>query len=435
MHLPIDHEEAQLYSAPRGTIDILPKDQPYWRYLREQIYRVVALFDYRQIDVPVFEDTALYVRGVGEGTDIVDKEMYSFVDKGGREVTLRPEFTAGIMRAYLQRGMKTLPQPVKLFSIGPIFRYERVQAGRYRQHTQFNVECIGELDPAVDVEVMCVAWQLYSALGFEGLSFQLNSTGCPKCRPGYLRALVDYYRGHVDEICGDCKRRLVRNPLRLLDCKKAECQPVIAAAPRSQDFLCPECQEHFETLRGYLDALQRPYKVNHRLVRGLDYYTKTVFEVWAQGIGAQNAVCGGGRYDGLAQELGGKYTPGIGFATGMERLVLTMKHQGIQVPGLPSPQIALVYKGQAAKARALQLVSEMRQDGLRVMMGYGDRSLKAQLRGANRAKVAYALVLGEDEIASQQIVLQDMARSGARERMGQQEALGILKKRLDDRNR
>ncbi len=424
-----------MYRAPRGTIDILPEDQAYWRHLREQVYRVVALFDYRQIDVPVFEDTGLYVRGVGEGTDIVDKEMYSFVDKGGRDITLRPEFTVGVVRAYLQHGMRTLPQPVKLFSIGPIFRYERAQAGRYRQHTQFNVECIGELDPAVDAEVMCVAWELYSALGFRDLSFQLNSTGCPECRPGYLTALVDYYRLHAGEICDDCRRRLVRNPLRLLDCKAVGCQPIVSGAPHSREFLCPECQEHFETLRGYLDALKRPYSVNHRLVRGLDYYTKTVFEVWAEGIGAQNAVCGGGRYDGLAQQLGGRYTPGIGFATGMERLVLTMKHQGIAVPGLPSPQIAVVYRGQAAKVRALQLLSELRQAGLRAVMDYADRSVKAQFRAANRAGVAYALVLGQDELASQQIVLQDMARSGPRERVSLEEIVAVLRRRLDGAKR
>jgi len=421
-----------VYLAPRGTIDILPEDQPYWSYLRKRIRQVTALFGYQRIDVPIFEDTDLYVRGVGGGTDIVEKEMYSFTDKGGRNITLRPEFTAGIVRAYLQRGMKTLPQPVKLTSMGPVFRYERVQAGRYRQHTQFNVECIGELDPAVDAEVMSVAWRLYSALGFRDLSFQLNSTGCPRCRPGYLTVLMDYYRLHRDEICADCRDRLVRNPLRLLDCKSPECQPIIAAAPHIQDYLCAECEEHFGLLRRYLDALDRPYGINHRLVRGLDYYTKTVFEVWAQGIGAQNAVCGGGRYDGLAQELGGDYTPGIGFATGMERLVLAMKHQGIQVPGLPLAQVALIYRGQAAKVRALQLLRDLREAGLRATMGFGDRSLKAQFRGANRAKVAYALVLGEDELATQQIVLQDMLRSGPRERLSQAEVVSVLSRRLLD---
>jgi len=421
-----------MYLSPRGTIDILPEDQPYWRFLREQIRRVVALFGYRRIDVPIFEHTGLFVRGVGEGTDIVDKEMYSFVDKGGREITLRPEFTAGIVRAYLQHGMKTLPQPVRLFTIGPIFRYERVQAGRYRQHTQFNVECIGELDPAVDAEVMSVAWQLYASLGFQNLGFQLNSTGCPRCRPGYLEALVGHYRGHEHEICRDCRRRLARNPLRLLDCKATGCQPIIAAAPHIQVHLCPECKEHLNTLRGYLDALDRPYSINHRLVRGLDYYTKTVFEVWAQGIGAQNAVCGGGRYDGLAEMLGGDHTPGIGFGTGMERLVLTMKHQGVLVPSAPSPQVALVYRGPAAKLRALQLLSDLREAGVRAMMSYGDRSLKAQFRSANRAQVIYALVLGEDELASHEVVVQDMAGGGPRERLGQAKVVAVLKKRLLD---
>jgi len=418
------------YAAPRGTIDILPEDQPYWRYLREQIQEVAALFDYRPLDIPIFEDTTLYVRGVGEGTDIVDKEMYSFTDKGGHEITLRPEFTAGVVRAYLQHGMKTLPQPVKLFTIGPIFRYERVQAGRYRQHTQFNIECIGEMDPAVDLEVMSVAWHLFSRLGFQDLSYQLNSTGCPKCRPGYLRVLVDYYRPREGEICEDCKRRLVRNPLRLLDCKSAGCQPIIAAAPQILGYLCPECQEHFATLRSYLDALSRPYTVNHRLVRGLDYYTKTVFEVWAQGIGAQNAICGGGRYDGLAEELGGDPAPGIGFGSGMERIVLTMKGQGVQVPGLPVPQVTLAYHGQAAKVRALQLLTELREAGIRATIGFGDRSLKAQLRAISRAQVPYALVLGEDELAAGKIVLQSMSGDMPQESLDQAGLVRTLNARL-----
>jgi histidyl-tRNA synthetase len=418
-----------MYTAPRGTIDILPEDQPYWRYLREQIQIVAGLFGYQPLDIPIFEETSLYVRGVGEGTDIVDKEMYSFQDKGGDNMTLRPEFTAGIVRAYLQHGMKTLPQPVKLFTIGPIFRYERQQAGRYRQHTQFDIECIGELDPAVDLEVMSVAWQLYSNIGFQNLSFQLNSTGCPQCRPAYLKLLVEYYRGHEGEICGDCKRRLVRNPLRLLDCKVESCQPIIAAAPHIQDYLCPECAAHFATLRSYLDALQRPYTINHRLVRGLDYYTKTVFEVWAQGIGAQAAVCGGGRYDGLAEELGGDHTPGIGFGSGMERLVLAMKQQGIQVPGLPTPQVTLVYIGPEAKVRCLQLLNDLRAAGIRATLGFGDRSVKAQLRAVSRAQVPYALILGQDELAADQIVLQNM-QDATQERLPQADIVDALRARF-----
>ena len=423
-----------MYVAPRGTMDILPEDQPYWQHLYEQIQQVTALFGYQRLDIPMFEETPLYVRGVGEGTDIVDKEMYSFLDKGGRDITLRPEFTAGVVRAYLQHGMRTWPQPVKLFTTGPIFRYERVQAGRYRQHTQFDIECIGELDPAVDLDVMSVAWELFSRLGFSNLAFQLNSTGCPKCRPGYLKVLVAYYQQHTGEICEDCKRRLERNPLRLLDCKATGCQPLIAAAPHIQDYLCLECQEHLAQLRRYLDALERPYTLNHRLVRGLDYYTKTVFEVWAQGIGAQNAICGGGRYDGLAEELGGPHTPGIGFGSGMERIVLNMKQLGIPVPGLATPQVALVYAGAAAKLEAIKLLSALREAGIRATLGFGDRSLKAQLRNASRDEVRYAVVIGEEELAAGVVTLQDMAAEAlpetARERVAQAEIVAILKKRL-----
>jgi len=419
-----------LYVAPRGTIDILPEDQPYWEFLRSKIGEVTALFDYQRIDVPIFEETSLYVRGVGEGTDIVDKEMYSFLDKGGRDITLRPEFTAGIVRAYLQHGMKTRPQPVKLYTMGPIFRYERVQAGRYRQHTQFDIECIGEQDPAVDLDVMSVAWELFTRVGFRGLSYQLNSTGCPRCRPSYLRVLVEYYRQHETEVCEDCRRRLERNPLRLLDCKVEGCQPIIEAAPRITDYLCEECAEHLATLRGYLDALERPYTMNHRLVRGLDYYTKTVFEVWAQGIGAQNAVCGGGRYDGLAEELGGAPTPGIGFGSGMERLVLLMKEQEIQVPPLPAPQVALVTIGQEAKARALQLLNDLRESGVRAVIGFGDKSLRAQLRGANRSQVAFAVILGEEEMAAGQVRIQDMRSDAPPELVPQSEVVSTLANRL-----
>jgi len=398
-----------VFVAPRGTMDILPEEQPYWSYLYRHIAEVVEVFGYQRIDVPVFEDTDLFARGVGEGTDIVDKEMYSFQDKGGRDLTLRPEFTAGVVRAYLQHGMKTWPQPVKLYTVGPIFRYERVQAGRYRQHTQFDIECIGELDPAVDYEVISLAWELYSRLGFAGLGLQVNSTGCPRCRPGYLQRLVTYYEGHRDDICDDCKRRLERNPLRLLDCKNPECQPIIVEAPHIDRFLCDECEGHFLRLRRYLDVVGRPYTVNHRLVRGLDYYTKTVFEVWAAGIGAQNAICGGGRYDGLAEQLGGEHTPGIGFGSGMERLVLTLKEQGIEVPGVPVSQVALVYRGEEAKERAVQLVDGLRREGIRAGLTFGDRSLRAQLRAADREGVRYVLIVGDEELARGEVTVRDMA--------------------------
>lgn len=394
--------------APRGTQDILPEEQPYWRHLRQTIYQVTAQFGYEQIETPMFEDTSLFVRGVGEGTDIVDKEMYTFRDRGDDELTLRPELTAGMARAFVERGMHMRSKPVKLFGIGPCFRYERPQAGRFRQHTQLSVEALGEQDPAVDVEVMSVAWRLFADLGAQNLSYQVYSTGDPVCRPVYIKALVEYYQQHLDEICEDDHRRLARNPLRVLDCKVESCQPIIAGAPHFIDYLCADCAQHFATLRGYLDALGRPYTINHRLVRGLDYYTKTVFEVWAQGIGAQNAVAGGGRYDGLVELIGGPPTPAVGFATGLERIILTMKEQGVAVPPLPGPQVALVYLGEQARLESLRLGAALREEGLRVADSFGAKSIGAQLKAANRLGAPFAVILGEDELARGVAVLRDM---------------------------
>ena len=419
-----------MYKAVRGTQDILPQDAPYWRHLENTIHELCARYGYRRIEPPIFEETSLFARSVGETTDIVEKEMYSFTDRGGLELTLRPEFTAGVVRAYIQHGMHTWPQPVKLYSIGPAFRYERPQAGRYRQFHQVNVEAIGEQDPAVDLEIMSIAWDLYETLGSKGLSFQLNSTGCPACKPGYIKRLVAYYEQHLDVICEDCKRRLQRNPLRVLDCKVPTCQPIIEAAPHIREHLCAECAEHFETLLGYLDLLGRPYTLNHRLVRGLDYYTKTVFEVWAEeGLGAQNAVCGGGRYDGLVEELGGPPTPGIGFAAGLERIVLTMKAQEIAVPELPAPQVFVAYLGDEAKTRAVMLASELRAAGIGTLLAFGQRSLKAQMKQADRAGVRYTLILGEDELAAGEATVRDMA-AAEQQRVALAEIVDWLKQRL-----
>jgi histidyl-tRNA synthetase len=417
------------YKAPTGTQDILPQDQPYWRYVIARMRHIVAMYGFQEIDVPVFEDTSLFARGVGEATDIVEKEMYTFEDRGGHSLTLRPEFTAGVMRAYIEHGMRVRPSPVKLYSIGPSFRYERPQAGRYRQFWQLNVESIGEQDPAVDLESMSVAWHIYADLGFRGLSFQLNSTGCPQCKPGYKQVLVAYYQDHLDSICNDCNRRLGTNPLRVLDCKQPQCQPIIAGAPHMTDHLCAECADHFAVLQSYLDDLGRPYMLNHRLVRGLDYYTKTVFEVWAEGIGAQNAVCGGGRYDGLIELLGGPPTPGVGFASGIERIILTLKQQDIEPPPLPAPQVYLAYRGEAAKRAAIRLLYQLREADVGAVMGFGDRSLKAQMRLAGRQGMAYVLVLGEDELATGQVTVRDM-NQGQQERISQNGIVTWLQDRL-----
>jgi len=398
-----------MYRAPRGTQDILPTERPFWRYVTEEMHTVAALFGYQQIDTPIFEETGLFVRSVGEGTDIVDKEMYSFQDKGGDEITLRPEFTAGVMRAYIENGMHVWPQPVKLYSIGPIFRYERPQAGRFRQHHQFNVEALGEMDPAVDLEVMSVAWTLLTRLGFRGLAFQLNSTGCPRCRPAYRAELVKYFQAHEDKLNDVDRRRLAINPLRLLDSKEEAAQPLLDAAPHSADYLCTECAEHLRTLRTYLEALDMPYTINYRLVRGLDYYTKTVFEIWAEGIGAQAAICGGGRYDGLIQALGGPPTPGVGFAMGIERVILSLKEQGITPPPLPAPQVQVSPVGNSARVPAVRLAHQLRAAGIGTLLAFGNRSLKAQLKSADRAGVRFVLILGDEELAAGTVGVREMA--------------------------
>lgn len=399
------------FQAPKGTYDILPEEQAYWRHVVARTHHVCQLYGYEQIEVPVFEETALFERGVGDTTDIVEKEMYTFPDRGGDSMTLRPEFTAGICRAYAEHGLHGRPQPMRFYAIGPAFRYERPQAGRFRQFFQIDVEVVGSQDPAIDLEVMLVAWHLYEDMGIRGLSFQVNSTGCPVCRPGYLDRLKSYYADRVDTLCEECRRRLHRNPLRLLDCKNESCQPLIEAAPRILDFLCPECDGHFAELRSYLDALARPYRVNHRLVRGLDYYTKTVFEVWAQGIGAQNAVCGGGRYDGLIEMIGGPSTPAIGFASGIERIILTMKSEGITPPALSGPRVCVAYLGREAKAAAVALTQELRGQNIGTTALWENRSLKAQMKNADRLGTDFTLILGTDEIAAGTVTVRRMADS------------------------
>ncbi len=390
-----------------GMRDVLPEEQPYWRFIEKKINEITALYGYRRVDPPILEETALFVRGVGDTTDIVEKEMYSFVDKGENRVTLRPEFTAGVMRLYLQNGMHRLPKPVKLFSIGPIFRYEKPQAGRFRQHTQFNVEAIGEQDPALDHEIMSIAWQLYTELGFKGVQFQLNSTGCPHCRPHYVEKLRDYYRERLHLVCDDCRRRFERNALRLLDCKKEQCRPVIEAAPVISGHLCPDCAGHFERLKRLLDITGRPYTVNHRLVRGLDYYTKTVFEVWTEGIGAQNAMCGGGRYDGLIEQLGGEPTPGIGFGSGIERMILSMQQQGLTPEPLPEPQVFVAAVGEAAREAAVRLTFALREKRIGALFSFGDKSMKAMMRDAGR-RARWVVLIGDVELAAGCATVKDL---------------------------
>jgi histidyl-tRNA synthetase len=415
------------FQSPKGTKDILPEEQGCWQRLNTVVHELGHVFGYEQLSTPLFEDTALFTRGVGEATDIVEKEMYTFLDKGKNSITLRPEFTAGVMRAYIQHGMASRPTPVKLYSMGPIFRYERPQAGRFRQFHQFNAEAVGELDPVLDFEIMDMAWQLADRLAFKNLSFQLNSIGCPVCRPGYLKQLQSHYRRQSAVICADCTNRLDKNPLRLLDCKQPQCQPVIADAPAISDHLCAECGGHFVKLRQYLDQVKHPYILNHRLVRGLDYYTKTVFEVWAEGIGSQNAVCGGGRYDGLIELLGGKPTPGVGFAAGLERIVRIMQNQNIAGTQDMPPRIYFACQNTEVQKHGVVLATQLRRYGISCIMGVGGRSFKAQFREADRRRVGSVVILGETEISEGTLVLKDM-KSGEQITMKQEKLIPFLLK-------
>ena len=397
-----------MYQAIRGTLDILPEEQAYWRHIEQKAAYICQLYGYERIDTPAFENTNLFTRSIGEMTDIVEKEMYSFEDKGGNRITLRPEGTAPVCRAYIEHGMHNQPQPVKLYYLAPIFRYERPQAGRYRQHYQFGYEAIGDNNPVVDAEVIDIAWRFFELLGLKNLKLPLNSIGCRKCRPGYLASLRQYYTGHRAELCPECRVRLEKNVLRLLDCKQSQCQPFTTSAPRGVDHLCPDCAEHFSLLKKYLEQLELPFVENHCLVRGLDYYTRTVFEIQPQTGGAQSTIGGGGRYDDLIEELGGKPAPAVGFATGIERIILNLKKQGVVIPPLPKPEVFITQVGDKARDEVVKLAARLRRVGIGVIQASSAKSLKAQLRQANNFGAHYAVIIGEQEIKTGTAILRDM---------------------------
>ena len=397
-----------MYKAPRGTSDILPQEQAYWKYVEGKAASLCQLYGYQLLTTPIFEDSQLFAPTVAGGQIAVDKEMYIFEDRSGQKLALRAEGTAPVCRAYLEHGLFNLPQPVKLYYLGPAFRYERPQAGRYRQHHQFGYEAIGDADPALDAEGIEMAWRFFLSLGLSGFFFQLNSIGCNLCQPKYIEALRRHYSSYTAHLCPDCKARLLRNPLRLLDCKKASCQKIAEMAPRITDYLCPECQAHFQSVQQYLEALGIPFQLNYRLVRGLDYYTRTVFEVGPREEGAQSALGGGGRYDNLIEQLGGKPTPAVGFAAGIERIILNLKRQKIAIPALSKPTAFIAYLGEGAKIRAIKLASELRQSGIAVIAATGAKSLKGQLRQADSLSASYAIIIGEREVETQSAVLRDM---------------------------
>ncbi|MFC1901789.1 histidine--tRNA ligase [Chloroflexota bacterium] len=400
-----------MYQAVRGTADILPGEQPYWRHIEQEAAATCRLYGYRRIDSPTFEETGLFTRSVGQETDIVEKEMYTFEDKGGKTITLRPEGTASVCRAYQEHGMHNLPQPVKLYYLASIFRYERPQAGRLREHHQFGCEAIGDDDPALDAEVIDMAWRFLLSLNLRNLSLQLNSIGCKRCRPGYLNALTSHYHQQATGLCNDCQTRLNRNPLRLLDCKQPACQPAAREAPRSADYLCPECGAHFSRLQAHLELLNIPFNINHRLVRGLDYYTRTVFEIQPEDAGGQSTLGGGGRYDDLIEELGGKPTPAIGFAAGIERIILNLKKQGAAIPTPPQLQVFIAYMGDEARNESIKLASHLRQAGISTAAATGSKSLKAQMRQANSLGAGHTVIIGEEEIKTGTVTVRDMANA------------------------
>ncbi len=397
-----------MYQAPRGTQDVLPEDMPYWEYVEATARRFAVLYGYLELRTPTFEDTGLFYRGAGEATDVVEKEMYSFSDKGGSNITLRAEGTAPIVRAYLEHGMQARPQPIRLFSVISVFRYDRPQAGRLREHHQFDCEVLGDDDPALDAEVVTLLWRFYESLGLKGLALQLNSIGCPICRPAYLGRLRAHYTPHEPELCGDCRRRLLKNPLRLLDCKVPTCQPIADTAPPFVESLCAECTAHFGHVQETLGAEGIASKLNNRLVRGLDYYTRTVFEVWPPQTGAQSSIGGGGRYDGLAEAIGGRHTPGVGFGTGIERLILNLRQQGVEIPPSSRPSVYVGHLSDPARSAAEDFARQLRRRGVPTLLGVGTRPLRARLRNADAAGVRWTAVFGENELAAGTVSLRDM---------------------------
>ncbi len=400
-----------LTNAPRGTKDILPDTVGDWNYVEGEIRELCRRFGYSEIRTPIFEHTELFQRGIGEGTDVVDKEMYTFTDRGERSITLRPENTASAVRAYLQNKLYAQSNLVKLFYIGSMFRYDRPQAGRMREFHQFGVEALGEANPAVDAEVILLAMNLLEGLGLKDLELSINSVGCPKCRSKYRTMLQDFFRDKLEDLCEDCRSRFERSPLRILDCKKDSDKPYMADAPKITDCLCEECAEHFAKLKELLTSAGISFTHDPRLVRGLDYYTKTAFEIKYPPLGAQSAVAGGGRYDGLIEEMGGNPTPAVGFATGLERLLLALESQNLLPEKNRSVDAYVVALGEAAQAEGFKLLNSLRRQGLSAAMDFAGRSMKAQMKQANKLGAKYSVILGEDEIAEGVVMLRSMEDS------------------------
>lgn len=402
---------AEINRAVRGTCDVLPNESFKWQYVEEKMLEVSALYGYREVRVPVFENTNVFVKGVGDTTDVVQKEMYTFEDKGGRSITLRPELTAGVIRSMIEHGETNGALPLKVCYIGGCYRYEKPQAGRLREFHQFGVECLGAKSPAADAEVISLAKRVLDTIGIKKLSLEINSIGCPECRKNYHAALKAYFESKRDNLCETCRDRLERNPMRILDCKSPVCKEICEDAPVVIDYLCDECSEHFESVKKHLDAINIEYTVNPKIVRGLDYYTKTVFEFVSGDIGAQSTVCGGGRYDGLVSQMGGPELASLGFGMGIERLLLVMESQKTELPKEKSLDVYIAPMGDNAGIYASTLCSLIRDEGFSAATDLSGRGLKAQMKYADKCGAKFAVVIGDNELENKTAKLKMMSTS------------------------
>ncbi len=393
----------------KGTEDVLPKDSYRWQFVEDVMRKESAAYGFKEIRTPVFEHTELFARGVGQTTDVVQKEMYTFDTKGGESVTLRPEGTAGAARAVLEHGLVNDSLPIKASYFVSCYRYEKPQAGRLREFHQFGLECYGTQSPVADAELICAAQSIFDRLGIKQLRLEINSIGCPTCRAEYHKALKEYFHGYKDELCETCNSRLEKNPMRILDCKSPVCSKIAQGAPKITDYLCDECKEHFASVQKYLDAAGVEYTVNPTIVRGLDYYTKTVFEFVTDFIGAQGTVCGGGRYDGLIEELGGKHLPSLGFAMGIERLLMLMDKQGIEIPKPSTCDLYVAVMGESASLKSFEIIKAVRSCGLIAETDIVGRGLRAQMKYADKIGAKFSMVLGDNEIEQGKAVIKNMS--------------------------
>ena len=418
------------FQTVRGMRDILPEEQIYWEKIRQVVKKSAEAYGFGRIETPILEDVGLFVKGTGAYTDIVEKEMFTLRTKGGDKLVLRPEFTPAIIRAYLEDGLSSLPRPVKLYGIGPIFRYERPQKGRYRQSEHANFEIIGEKDPVLDAQLIQLFFSISGDLRLKRLVTQINSVGCPQCAPNYKKSLLVFLRKIKNELCSDCQRRLKQNPLRLLDCKNEKCAQLTEDAPQIIDSLCGECHNHFKSVLEYLDELEIPYILNSRLVRGLDYYTKTVFEIWPEEKdGRQIALAGGGRYDGLVKLLGGRETPAVGFAIGLDRIVALMKERNIKVSSKVPASVFLVQLGDLGKKKSLSLFEKLQKAGIKTATSFNCDRMTTQLKIANKLGSRFALILGQKEALDETIIVRDMI-SGIQEIVPMTKIINVLKKKI-----